>query len=767
MRHQWVFVLAVWMAAAGASFAAAGQTSPDGLIIESVETAGTVTLSRAEVLAVVRARPGQLFDAAQVAEDARRIAKLAAAESAYYNTEVADNKVRLTYVIVERNLVRSIAFNGNSKLSDSYLAKKLAFKKGDYLDVFALRAGTDAITEAYKKKGFPWVQVTLDETSTLGNVSFEIEEGAHPKVTKVVFDGAKSLPANELQRAIKTKKRKLLIFSVYFDPEQLETDTRTLLELYHKRSFLDARITSDVSFNDARNKAFVTFQIEEGPAYLVNSIQYNGNEFLGEEKLLEGLKLRQDYYFSEAWADFDVKKIKSKYAEQGFINAEVAQTRTFLPDARVDVVFTITQGERYRIGEVIITGNETLQDRSIRRVMDEEHFTPGEWYNADIAAGTGEGELERTIRQTVITESAVIHPIGDDPNTRDAMVTIKEGQTGSVMLGAGVASDSGVIGQITLDQRNFDITDWPENWNEFITGKAFRGAGQRLRMSAMPGTEVSTYLISFTEPYLYDQPMAFNLTGSSFERSRESWDESRLTGTVGLDKRYENDWRRGITFRADSVTIDDLDLDAPNEIVDVRGDNMLYGTRFYIGRDTTDSRFRPSRGYNFDMGYEQVLGDHTFGLLTATQRWYKTLYEDLTENKTVLETKFHAGTTVGDAPPFEKFYLGGIGSMRGFDYRGISPRSGPDNDPIGSDWVLMGNFEVAVPLGSETFSWLFFTDIGTVDDFYIRSSVGTGVQILIPQFFGPVPMRFELGVPVTKDDDDDTQVFSFSVGALF
>jgi outer membrane protein insertion porin family len=347
------------------------------------------------------------------------------------------------------------------------------------------------------------------------------------------------------------------------------------------------------------------------------------------------------------------------------------------------------------------------------------------------------------------------------------LVTIKEGQTGSVMLGAGIASDSGVMGQITLDQRNFDITDWPENWTQLITGQAFRGAGQRLRLSASPGTEVSTYLISFTEPYLYDRPMALNLSGSIFERERESYEESRVTGNIGLDKRYPDDWRRGISFRADNVTIDDLEWDTPKEIVEVKGDNMLFGTRFYIGRDTTDSRFRPSRGYNFDMGYEQVLGDHTFGLLTATQRWYKTLYEDLSENKTVLETKFHAGTVVGDAPPFEKFYVGGTSSMRGFDYRGIRPRSGPSDDPIGSDWVMVGNFEVAVPLGSETFSWLFFSDIGTIEDGFIRSSVGTGVQILIPQFFGPVPMRFELAAPVTKDDDDDTQVFSFSVGALF
>ena len=245
-------------------------------------------------------------------------------------------------------------------------------------------------------------------------------------------------------------------------------------------------------------------------------------------------------------------------------------------------------------------------------------------------------------------------------------MSITEGQTGSIMLGAGVASDSGVIGQISLDQRNFDIKDTPESWGELLTGKAFRGAGQRFRISLSPGTEVSTYSVNFTEPYLYDKPVAFNMGASSFERGRESYDESRLGGTIGLEKRYsDTDWRRGITFRGENVQVTDLDTTAPTEITDVKGDNYLFGTRLYIRKDTTDSRYRPSRGYNFDAGYEQLAGDHTFGIISGTQRWYTTLYEDLSENKTVLETKIWGGTVVGDAPPFEKFYVGGIGSLRG------------------------------------------------------------------------------------------------------
>ncbi|MCI0498811.1 MAG: outer membrane protein assembly factor BamA [Planctomycetales bacterium] len=774
MRQSWAGMIFVMLVCAGGWLTVAWgeESSPEGLAIAGVETAGNVTLTRAEVLAVVRARPGQIFHTETADEDAVRIGKLTAVQRAYYNTRVENGKVLLTYVVEERNLVRSIALKGNKKLKDAVLLKELSFHQGDYLDVILVRAGADAMKELYKRKGFPWVEVTLDGDATLlGQVTYMIEEGPRPKVKRVAFEGNQALKAGQLNDVIKTKTRKFLFFSVYYSPEQVEKDIQKLLEAYQKKSFLDARVSGNVTFNESKSKAYAVFTIEEGPAYIVNSIQIKGNEFFTAEQLRQELKLRPEYFYSEAWADFDAKKIKSAYGRQGFVDAQVSVKKppVILPGARVNVDFEIEEGDPYRVGEVTIAGNTSFQDRTIRRIMDEESFTPGRLYNADIARGDGEGELEKIIKQAVVADSVMIapEPVGADPNIRDALVTIKEGQTGSIMVGAGVGSDDGVMGNISLTQRNFDITDWPESWGDLFSGKAFRGAGQQFRISASPGTEYSFYSVEFTEPYLYDKPMALNLEGSNSEREHETYDESRLKGQIGLERRYSDDWRRGISQRFENVKITDLEWDAPEDVVDVKGNNMLYGTRFYIRKDTTDSRFMPSRGYNFDSGYEQVFGDYTFGILDGTYRWYTTLYEDLTELKTVLETKIHAATTVSEAPTFERFYLGGQRSVRGFDYRGISPRSGPSDEPIGSDWAVVGNAEIAVPLGSQTFSWLFFTDAGMISEGPVRASVGTGIQIMLPQYFGPVPMRFELATPISKDEEDDTQVFSFSVGALF
>ncbi len=136
----------------------------------------------------------------------------------------------------------------------------------------------------------------------------------------------------------------------------------------------------------------------------------------------------------------------------------------------------------------------------------------------------------------------------------------------------------------------------------------------------------------------------------------------------------------------ENVKIKNVDHDAPIEIKDVAGNNLLTGVRLGVGRDLTDNRFNPTNGQNFDVSYEQVTGDHTFGIASGTYRRYFTLYEDLAERKTVLATKLLAATVVGDAPPFEKFYAGGTGTygIRGFQYRGVSTRGLQTNVPSNS-----------------------------------------------------------------------------------
>ena len=762
---------------AGFSIAAEGlKLEGEGLPVSEINIVGNVSISRAEILSAIRTREGELFYDKSVSGDTDRIAAIEGVAGSYYEHKVVNGKVKLTFIVVEENLIRSIIFNGNEAYKDSRLLKESGLTKGDYLDTFLVNSSVRSLVDFYHEKGYANVGISLDRDAfDEGKVIYDIKEGQRVKVKEIKFKGNEAFTGNELSKAIETKKRKYIFWTGYYNEETVQEDIKTLKQVYMERGYRNVKVTVEEKFSKDKDLAYITFIIDEGERYLIDDVEIVGNTFFETETLKENLRLKMGGIYSEDIAEFDAGKIESRYIEAGFVDAEV-KAKSILPleGNTVSVKYVVEEGERYRIGKITVVGNHKVYDKVVRRVLEEEDFIPGEWYNADIARGDGSGELEKLVRRKVMTESTEIKPGEGGETARDAEVRIVEAQTGSIMLGAGVASNSGLIGQLVLDQRNFDITAWPRSLKEFMTGEAFRGAGQRFRISLNPGTEQSSFSVSFTEPYLYDKPVSLDTVASSFERRQEAYDEGRMKGYLGLEKRYRDDWRRGFALRAENVDVDDIDFDAPREIKDVKGDNSLFGVQLYIRKDTTDSRFLPSKGYNFRTGYEQVGGDFTFGVLTATQRWYRTLYEDLGGRKTVLETKLHGGAIIGDAPVFEKFYAGGTGSIRGFDYRGVSDRGLQTNvtsperkDPIGSDWLVTGSAEVAVPITTEVLSWLFFVDGGLIETGGLRSSVGTGVQILLPQWFGPVPMRFELAAPITKDELDETRVFSFSVGALF
>ena len=397
--------------------------------------------------------------------------------------------------------------------------------------------------------------------------------------------------------------------------------------------------------------------------------------------------------------------------------------------------------------------------------------------------------MDRYVQRGALAEQVLIRPepaASGDPNQKDVRVDITEGMSGMFMPGIGVSSDNGIMGQLVVHQQNFDITDWPQSWAEFFSMKAFRGGGQSLRVALEPGTEVSRYSIEFTDPYFRDRPVSFELAGRKYQRFLESYDEDRLSGLVEFEHRRWGRWRKILGFRAENVGVLDLDSDAPREIRNVAGDNALFGVRIGTGHTQVDDIYQPHTGHVVRLIYEQVTGDYTFGLVTASAVQYFTLYEDVLGRKTVLAAKVQGGTVAGgQAPPFEKFYGGGMGlySIRGFDYRGIStrglqvynppkpgdpPRPAPRYvDPIGSDYILVGNTEVIIPLIGENFSALTFADTGIIDTGSWRFSVGFGIQIIVPQIFSQIPMRFEYGVPLIKEDWDETRRFNFTMGALF
>jgi len=682
------------------------------------------------------------------------------------NTAIYDGK---------KDVIKSIEFENNRKYKDKALLKKLDFEVGDYIDPILAESGRNIIIEFYRSKGFPHTEVMLNSKKlSEGHVIYTVVEGPRIRIKSLRFEGNQAIKTGVLKNTIKTKTRSWLLWPVYYTEEKIAADVEKLRSFYYNKGYLNYDIT-------VQGQSRITFIIEEGPLYKLGNVTLTGNARFDDETLLADFKLEsgQPYYQQKTQAY--TKRILKLYREDGYVDADVRQQLRFVPEPNiVDVEYEIAEGKKFRIGKIEITGNEQVHDKVIRRILDEYDFSPGELYNADIAPKQGGGQLERYVQMMTMSEEAMIRPAKPaegTPDSLDAIVDVTEGLTGMWNPGVAVGSDSGVIGQLIWQQRNFDIQDWPESIDEFITMRSFKGAGQSLRVALEPGTQVSYYSATFTEPYFQDKPTSLDVVGSSFERWRDSHDEKRKKLSVGFERRLKNRWRPSFGFRVEDVEVNELDFDAPQEIINVKGYNLLLGARLGIGRDMRNDRYTPSDGYRFDVGYEQVTGDYDFGIVKGTIVGYRTLYEDLLERRTVLTLKLLAASTESDAPPFEKFYAGGTGTygIRGFEYRGVSTRGLQTNvlspvrkDPIGSDWIFLANSEITVPLIGENIGALFFLDSGTIDTGRYRASIGAGIEISIPQLLGSrVPMRFEFATPLAKNEEDERQVFSFYMGRLY
>ncbi|MEN6426232.1 MAG: POTRA domain-containing protein [Phycisphaerales bacterium] len=685
-------------------------------------------------------------------------------------------------------IIKSIEFEGNKKYKDHVLRERLGFQLGDRLDPFLAEGGRLTIMEVYRKIGYSSVKVSLDRSRlTDGHLLYQIEEGPRVQIGNIDFVGNDAFSAWTLKQVIKIKERKLLLWPYHFTEEAIDDDVERLQTFYYGRGYLNYKIESQTELSADGETMDVTFLIEEGAVYHVAQIVFTGNTHFTEEQLRADLEMQEGDVCLKAKADRDARVIEQCYREIGYVDAEVRQSVKFTPQVEenlVNLAIEIREGRQFRIGRIDITGNETTKDKVARRVLDEYNFTPGELYDAKRAPKEGNGRLEKYVARAAGSTSGqvMIRPVtpeDGDPNRKDVRVDMEEGMTGMIRPGVGFSSDNGVLGQLIYQQQNFDITDPPESLGEWLMPwKPFRGGGQRFSVRLEPGTKYSQYSVNFTDPYWRDEPITFNTLGQSWKRYRESYDEKRLKGGFGFEQRVDEQWRRSIGFRAEDVGVGDLDYDAPQEIRDVKGDTQLYGVRFGLGFSGVDDVYDPGEGRNVGAFYEQVTGDDAFGILEGSYTHYFTLHEDVLGRRTILSGKLLAGTMVGDAPPFEKYYAGGTSryGIRGFEYRGVSTRGLQTNvdpayaqrkDPVGSDWVFLAGAEITIPLVGENFGLLLFTDSGTVDTGSYRLSIGMGIEIKVPQVFGNMPIRFEIATPLLRDDEDETQIFSFSGGGMF
>ncbi|HEY2588295.1 MAG TPA: outer membrane protein assembly factor BamA [Tepidisphaeraceae bacterium] len=772
--------------AAPAPAATAVSPTPQlvGRAVEDVRVLGNVQVATSVIRNVIRTKPGDKYDPATVQEDYQRVydlKKFANVEAQVEPTETGG--VIVVFVVREQKLIKQVVWRGNVKVDTPSLQGVVDLKPGQAIDLFRVSLAKQAITNVYRDKNFPFahVDVPIDPLTQKGELIFQIVEGPQVRVRKINFVGAHAFSQGRLMDQIKTRTWFPIFNAGKYDEEQVEEDMGAIRRFYSDHGFFDVRVGRKLIFSPDQSELQIDFLIDEGARYVIDRVSFAGNSNLSDAQLRPLLKLQPGMYYDAETEQRDVNQVVKAYSPFGFIYAQpgspgqgdpdylhILPQQVFLKEpGRLELLFNIKEGKPFRVGRIIVRGNDKSQDKLVLREFRD--FVPGQVYDS----GKVQDALER-VKALPFFQNVTMTPIGDDPQFRDLLVEVTEQRTASFNIGAGVNSNGGLGGNITYTQSNFDISNVPADWRDILSDHAFTGAGQGFRASFNPGTIFTTADLQFNEPWLFDQPYSFGNDLYLQEILREHYRDRRIGDRITFGKRFDYENQLGVTLRGEQVNIGSIDRPRfrPFEILAAEGNSYLTSVGLNYRRDTTNPGVLPFRGTVTTAGVEvfgALGGDYSFQRFTIGWAGYQTLKKDLLDRPTVLGVHLNAGFIPENGPFFERFYGGGIGSMRGFAYRGVSPRAGREFDPVGGNFEYNGTVEVNFPIYEQMLRGVVFSDFGDVESDVklaaFRSSLGAGIRFTLP-FLGQTPIAIDFAVPITKAGHDQQQVISFSFGLL-
>lgn len=751
--------------------------------ISEVRIEGLEAVSRQLVENNIRATIGDPYHPDLVKNDVAVLRRLGKFRSVTGEVELQpDGSVAVIYTVSEEAIIAEVQVVGNKSISDQELLGLLQIVRGVPRDDFLIQQAARAIEARYRERGNYLASVSVDESELdeTGILIFRIIEGPRVRIQEIRFAGNEAFNDEQLWGQIRTRTALLFFRRGALEPDILDDDVAAISKFYRDRGYIDVRVDRQIDLSPDNTEAIVTFVMAEGPQYTLRRVRahcLDGSPLhvFATEQIGAMMEIRPGDVFSQDKMRKSLAVIEEAYGLMGYLDVVIETFEYRTPDgAQVDLDIEINEGMRSKVGLVEISGNTLTRDRVIRR---EIRLAPGRPYDAtEVDKSAQRLRATRLFSDVRIT---VQEPNPDDPDYRDVLVEVKERNTGSVNFGLAVGSDAGLFGEISLQQSNFDVFDYPESFEEFITGRAFRGAGQTFSMAFRPGTEIFQYVVSFAEPRLWDSPYSFRMSANLFRRIYSGHDEERGSFGLGVGRQLGDFWRVNLNGRFEQVELTDIEAEAPTAIFADAGPNVLTGISLSVVRSTIGTIVRPGKGSRLELAIEQVGamgGDFTFTTLTGEYTVFLTVYEDFLGRKSIVKINTRAQYIIGsDAPTYERFYLGGR-SFRGFDFRTVSPKGiradngMPSEDPVGGKWLFFAGIQYEHPIFQDAMTGVLFIDSGTVtdevgfDDY--RVAVGAGVRLYIPQL-SQAPLAFDFAFPILKLDTDEERLFSFSIELPF
>ena len=750
-------------------------------IVKKIEFKGNSRISSSAIKAAIKTNHGDVYDPKAISQDVDAIWLLGFFDNIEVEVEAYEGGVKVIFLVLERPVVRSIFFAGNAEVKTKKLREGIQIREGDHLKRYLLKLDEDKIREIYQGKGFSNIEVKSEEKKTDGyvNITFRIREGSKIYIKEIAFEGNQIFSSKRLAKIVTTKRRKFprFIYPGKFDKTKFEEDVDRVKGFYGSGGWLDADVTWKEQYSSDRTKMFVHVSIDEGDRYHVDNVSIKGNKLFTSDEIIGMLELKRGSAFLPESLQKDSQGIRMAYGKQGYLNANVKAEYTYQQvDPKIDITFNVIENERFFIEKVIISGNDKTKDNVIRRNLS---FFPGERVDTQKIKRseqrlTGTGYFDSQSGAA----SAITYLPGTKYNTKNMIVNVKEGRTGMLRFGGGFGANSGLFGDVSYTDKNFDIFDFPKDMKDFMSGNAFRGGGHTITMRFSPGLDRTEGVFSFNNPAIFDSGYSMGLSANILRRAREDYDEERKGFKMSVGKTVLRGLRLGVTPNFEVIGIQNIDSDAPNIVKDQEGSSRKLSLELTAMINRLDNRMSPSKGYKITSSLQFSGMDVDMIKFVAKGTKYHTVFNFPDwRGKHVLSYGGTLGvieaTSDEGIPIFENFFAGGANSIRGFAFRGVGPISETDEvstEQVGGKVLLLASAEYTLPVYGDMVRGAFFVDTGKADTdtndlnfSNFRATIGFGFRAKVP-FMGNSVVAIDFGFPFIRKDKDDEQAVTFNFG---
>lgn len=744
--------LLAFSAPAGAEDAPALPPSP---LIREIVVTGTRMVEEATVRARIGSREGAPYDTEQVSQDVRSLFELGSFEDIKVDAESFEGGMRVTFRVFERPLLNALEIEGNKELSTEDLREKAALPLTVPYNPVAVAAAVERMRAFYREKGYYQALVrTAVEPAGEGRVRLKavVEEGKKYRLVKISLNGVKAFPAGELRDEMKTEPWTIFSWisgSGKLQQDVLQEDRQRIVSYYQDRGYLEVRVGEpEISIDDTAKKVRVVIPVTEGLQYRLGAMTQEGDDFLSLEEIKRFVGLKEGEIFRRSAFAQGLFAMNQRYASRGFAFVKLDYaTKLDAEKQTIDVTFLVERGPEARFGRISVSGNVSTRDKIVRRELT---FSEGDIFNS---------EAMRRSRQKVTNlgffEAVDIVPRPRGDNLIDIDIEVKERLTGAITFGVGYSSEDKLTGQLRISESNLF------------------GRGHSLALTFEKSPVRANYSLSFTEPALFDSAWSAGFSIYDSMREYDEYDRKSIGGNLTFGRSLGEYVRSYVRLKHETVTVSDIAETASNYIKGQEGELTTNSVRLSLVRDTRDNFMNPTRGNR-----TSVSGEYAGGLLGGNN--YFTKYE-LEQSSYVPLFASLVGMVHGEygkikgfdgrTPPiYEKFFLGGILSMRGFPSRGVGPKD-ENGDPKGGFQQLYFNTEVILPIApAQGFNLVLFFDTGyawdegeaiALADF--RESAGVGIRWMSP--IGP--FRLEWGHVLDREEGEPKSDWAFMIGNFF